>query len=158
MNIRRATSQDIEQLTRLKKPQKVHHVKKFHDNQIKRLDDMEKGEAIYLVAEEDGQIIAQLLLKMNGTAYEPDYPNMNDLYVSEEKRGMGIGSKLINEAERIAKEKGYSKVSLAVNPIFNPKAKALYERLGYHRTDTEPYLDGVYDGDEDWVIDMVKNL
>lgn len=49
---------------------------------------------------------------MNGIPSEPDYPNMNDLYVSEEKRGIGIGSKLINEAERIVKEKGYSKVGL----------------------------------------------
>lgn len=158
MKIRIATSEDISHLTHLKKPQKEYHVKIFHDNQIKRLKDMENEEAIYLVAEEDNKIIAHLLLKMNGTSYEPAYPNMNDLYVAEEMRNMGIGSKLIQEAEKITKQKGYRKISLAVNPTLNPKAKELYERLGYQQTDTKPYLDGVYDGDEDWVIDMVKKL
>lgn len=158
MQIRTATSNDISQLTYLKKPQKEHHVKMFHNNQLNRLDEMEKGKALYLVAEEDNKIIAHLLLKLNGIPTEPGYPNMNDLYVSEEKRNMGIGSELVREAERIIKEKGYSKISLAVNPTLNPKAKALYERFGYHQTATKSYLDGVYDGDEDWVIDMVKEL
>lgn len=49
-------------------------------------------------------------------------------------------------------------MSLAVNPNLNPKAKMLYERLGYTQTKTALYLDGIYDGDEDWVIDMVKEL
>lgn len=158
MEIRLAKIEDIAQLTHLKKPQKEQHVKMFHDNQIDRLKDMEKGEAIYLVAEEENQIIAHLLLRLNGTTYEPGYPNMNDLYVAQEKRQRGIGSKLVDEAEKIAKEKGYAKISLAVNPTLNPKAKALYEHLGYRQTDTKPYLDGIYDGDEDWVVDMVKNL
>ena len=66
MKIRRATAKDIPQLTYLKKPQKENHVKIFHDNQIKRLDKIEKGEVIYLVVEDDNQIIAHLLLKLHG--------------------------------------------------------------------------------------------
>lgn len=158
MKIRTATPDDIPQLTHLKKPQKERHVKMFHDNQIKRLDGMVKEEEIYLVVEDNGQIIAHLLLKLHGIPTEPGYPNMNDLFVLENKRNMGIGSILVKEAEKIVKEKGNSKISLAVNPTINPKAKALYERLGYKQTETKAYLDGVYDGDEDWVIDMVKKL
>jgi GNAT superfamily N-acetyltransferase len=158
MNIRRATENDIVQLTELKNPQKEKHREMFHANQLKRLAEMSKDEVIYLVAEEDGQIIAHVLLKMYGIASEPDCPNINDVYVVEGKRNQGVGTKLLHEAERIAKEKGYQKISLAVNPTLNPKAKALYERLGYQQTKTKPYLDGVYDGDEDWVVDMVKEL
>jgi len=158
MNIRVATQNDISQLTYLKKPQKEHHVKMFHDNQIKRLDEMEKGESIYLVIEDDNLIVAHLLLKLQGIPTEPGNPNMNDLYVLEEKRNLGIGSKLVKEAEKIVKEKGFSKISLAVNPTLNPKTITLYERLGYKQTETKSYLDGVYDGNEDWVIDMVKEL
>lgn len=83
MNIRVATQDDISQLTHLKKPQKEHHVKMFHDNQIKRLDEMEKRESIYLVVEDDNLIVAHLLLKLQGIPTEPGYPNMNDLYVLE---------------------------------------------------------------------------
>ena len=158
MKLRPATSEDIVQLTQLKKPQKEHHRKIFHENQIKRLKEMGDGEAMYLVVEENNTVTAHIFLKMYGTTSEPDYPNMNDLYVAEEKRNKGLGSKLIREAEKIVQEKGYTKISLAVNPTLNPKAKALYERLGYKQTDTELYLDGIYDGDEDWVIDMVKEL
>lgn len=158
MHIRRATENDISQLTHLKKPQKEHHVQMFHDNQIKRLKDMEEGTVVYLVLEHDDNIIAHILLKLHGIPTESDYPNINDLYVAEEERDKGFGSMLIQEAERIVKEKGYAKISVAVNPTLNFKAKALYERLGYHQTRTKSYLDGVYDGDEDWVVDMVKAL
>ncbi len=158
MKIRTATLGDISQLTHLKRPQKEHHVKMFHDNQLKRLKEVENGEALYLIAEEERKIVAHLLLKLKGITTESGYPNMNDLYVLEEKRNFGIGSELVKEAERIVKEKGYSKISVAVNPTLNHRAKALYERLGYKQTESESYLDGVYDGDEDWVIDMVKIL
>jgi hypothetical protein len=38
------------------------------------------------------------------------------------------------------------------------RARALYERLGYVATGENSYLDDVYDGDEDWVIDLEKRL
>jgi hypothetical protein len=45
---------------------------------------------------------------------------------------------------------------LAVNPLLNVRARRLYERLGYRDTGHPAYVDGVSDGVEDWVIDMVK--
>lgn len=158
MNIRQATKQDIEQLTELKKPQQEHHRRLFHDNQIRRLQEMKEGKVVYLVGEEAGNIIAHVLIKLQGIPTEEHYPNINDLYVSESYLNKGFGSQLIHTCERIAKEKGFNKISVAVNPTLNPKAQVLYERLGYKRTDTPTYLDGVYDGDEDWVVDMVKDV
>lgn len=158
MNIRLATTADIAQLTELKKPQKEEHRKKFFQNQIKRLQEMEEGKVIYLVGEEDGKIIAHLLLQLQGIPTEAGCPNINDLYVSEDVRSKGYGSELLQKAEEIAKEKGFTKISLAVNPTLNPRAKTLYEKLGYQQTDTKPYVDGVYDGVKDWCVDMVKKL
>ena len=40
----------------------------------------------------------------------------------------------------------------------NPRALALYQRLGYRVISTAPYLDGVCEGVEDWVVDMEKAL
>jgi hypothetical protein len=45
-----------------------------------------------------------------------------------------------------------------VNPTENVRAKALYERLGYVPTGERSYVDDVYDGHEDWVIDLEKQL
>ncbi len=149
---------DIPELTELKKPQKEEYRKKFYENQINRLKEMENDESIYLVGEMNNKIIAHLLLKLKGIPSESGYPNINDLYVAEQERNKGYGSELISKAEEIAREKGYTKISLAVNPTLNPKAMALYEHVGYVKTSTKPYVDGIYDGVEDWCIDMVKKL
>ena len=130
----------------------------FQSNQLERFSAMEKGEVVYLVADDSGKVVGHLLLKLHGIPTEPNFPNMNDIYVLEEMRNIGIGTELIKTAENITKEKGFSKISLAVNPTLNPEALSLYERLWYKQTSTETYLDGVYDGDEDWVVDMVKEL
>ena len=49
-------------------------------------------------------------------------------------------------------------MGLAVNQTENPRAVKFYQRLGYKHDGGEKYLDGIYDGMEDWVIDMEKEL
>jgi [ribosomal protein S18]-alanine N-acetyltransferase len=124
----------------------------------RRLAQAPEGKAVYLVAEDAGEIVGHVFLKFYGSETDPDYPNLEDLYVREDRRGSGIGSALLARSETLLREKGYGRVGLSVNPDLNPRAKALYQRLGYKDTGRDPYLGGVYDGDEDWVIDMVKLL
>lgn len=50
--------------------------------------------------------------------------------VSEEMRGQGIGSRLFSQLEKMVLKKGAGTISLEVVDT-NPKAKALYERLGF---------------------------
>jgi predicted N-acetyltransferase YhbS len=47
-------------------------------------------------------------------------------------RSSGIGSALVEEAERRVAERGFSRIGLAVG-VDNPRARVLYERLGYER-------------------------
>jgi ribosomal protein S18 acetylase RimI-like enzyme len=54
---------------------------------------------------------------------------LNDLFVSEEFRGLGIGAELITHAEKELAKLGIKKISLKT-ACDNP-AKALYEKLGY---------------------------
>lgn len=117
----------------------------------------EEGKAAYLIAKEGGEIVGNVFIKFYGTPTEP-YPNLEDLYVREDTRGRGVGTALLARSEALVRERGYSRVGLSVNPTLNPRAQALYERLGYRDVGRAPYLSGVYDGDEDWVIDMVKSL
>ena len=44
--------------------------------------------------------------------------------------GQGVATAMIHEAERLAKEKGCTRIGLEVG-INNPEAKRLYEKLGY---------------------------
>jgi hypothetical protein len=55
-------------------------------------------------------------------------------------------------------EKGFNKIGLAVNPDENCSAHKLYKKLGFKDTGEKPYVDGVYNGVEDWCIDMEKKL
>ena len=112
----------------------------------------------WFAAVEDGEAVAWIVVKWRGKPTHPEYPDMEDLFVKEPWRGQGIGTALVRFVETEAKRRGYLKLGLAVNPTQNERAKALYERLGYESTGGIAYLDSVYDGDEDWVIDLEKRL
>lgn len=85
-------------------------------------------------------------------------PDLSDLFVTPARRRQGIGTTMLVACEELARARGYTRLSLAVNPDHNPRALALYLRLGYRPTGGPKYLDGVYDGIEDWVIDLVKEI
>ncbi|HUJ13697.1 MAG TPA: GNAT family N-acetyltransferase [Thermoanaerobaculia bacterium] len=79
---------------------------------------------IYL-ATDDGRILGFIILTMKGafTGY------IRTVCVDAEERGHGIGSRLVEFAEnRIFRDT--PNVFLCVSS-FNPRARALYERLGY---------------------------
>lgn len=69
------------------------------------------------------------------------YIYLDDLSVTEQYRGRGIGTRLIRAAEAYAKELGIRVVVFHVEKT-NVSAFRLYERLGYtvHRDDGSRYL------------------
>lgn len=93
-------------------------------------------------------------------------PCIIDLQVKETCRNQGFGSELIRHMERIAAEMGFEHLYIAVEPGNNPRAYALYQRLGYRSLQTKPYLKvweftdsgGRLHHGEDWLVDMVKTL
>jgi len=62
---------------------------------------------------------------------------LNDLFVTPEARGKGVGEALLKRAAEFGKQSGALKLSLATQ-IENETAQRLYERLGWQR-DTEFY-------------------
>jgi GNAT superfamily N-acetyltransferase len=98
------------------------------------------------------------LIQWNGKPTAPAYPDLFDLYVHPDWRDQGTGTQIIGACEQIVRDAGYRKLGLAVNPDLNPRAYLLYHRLGYNAISQDKYLDGVYAGVEDWVIDLEKNL
>ncbi|MFC7688035.1 GNAT family N-acetyltransferase [Ureibacillus sp. GCM10028918] len=66
----------------------------------------------------------------------PDEFYVDTICVHENARGLGIGTALLEFAEKVAQLEGYSKIALNVETQ-KVKAQKLYERLGY--VVTEPW-------------------
>jgi GNAT superfamily N-acetyltransferase len=86
------------------------------------------------VAEADGQLYGYLLavymfsLEHGGLMAEVD-----EVFVSAQKRSMGVGALLIAEAERELAMRGVVRLQLQLG-IDNDRARVFYERLGFrHR-------------------------
>ena len=77
---------------------------------------------------------------------------MNVLACYPENRGHGLGSKLLDVADEIAREAGYKKMSVIVADE-NVGARRLYERKGYAELDKAPCAkDGWETETENWVL------
>lgn len=149
--IREATIKDIKQLKKVKTSLTDEHV-------VERLKRQGEGLVDYLVLEVDGEVVSFVLIKWHGKKTHPEYPDMEDLFTREDQRAKGYATALIKECEKLAKGKGFKKIGLAANPDLNEHARKLYEKLGYCHEGGESYVDGIYDGVKDWVVDLEKSL
>jgi ribosomal protein S18 acetylase RimI-like enzyme len=95
------------------------------------VEDIEREDAIVLVAEVAGEPVGELGLHLAGYGVAD-----LGMVVAAGWRGRGIGSALLAEAIDQAREAGAHKVALQVWP-HNSAAIALYERFGFQR---EGYL------------------
>lgn len=57
---------------------------------------------------------------------------LNDLFVTANSRGLGIGNKLLNKAKEFAEEQKSNGLALSTAKT-NEKAQKLYESLGYEK-------------------------
>ncbi len=67
-------------------------------------------------------------------------PEIYRLFVHESERARGVGSRLLCELEALARGRGLAQVGLGVG-ISNPRARALYERVGYTEAGVGSYDD-----------------
>lgn len=123
-----------------------------------RMAKQEAGTAEFLYLEVDNSPVCIAFLKFFGKQTHPEYPDIEDIYTKVDERGKGYATQIIDACERKALKYGFNKIGLAVNPTENGLAMRLYEKLGYKSDGKEKYIDAVYGGIEDWVIDMEKNI
>lgn len=74
--------------------------------------------------------LAYFVMRLIHGETDPDVIHIDPLVVSEQARGLGIGSSLLNKTFEYAKFSGKKKVILEVVDT-NPLAKKLYERMGF---------------------------
>ena len=93
-------------------------------------DRIQKGESTIFIAWRDGKAIGftQLYPTFSSVSMKKMYI-LNDLYVINEMRGLGIGKDILNYCQQWAKEKGYKGLSLET--AVDNQAQKLYEREGW---------------------------
>ncbi len=129
-SIRKAVQEDEQRICELfmEMLQTIYHTEDVQGYEPGYLDRFwNNGEDIILVAEDD-VVIAYLSVEVHRE--EAVFIYLDDLSVTEKKRGNGIGTSLIHKAEDYAKELGISDILLHVEKT-NTSALRLYERLGY---------------------------
>lgn len=104
------------------------------------------GEGVALVAELDGIVVGHLFLVFKQD--EPyvreelrPYAYVIELFVRDEARQAGIGTALMREAERLTRERGFSRLMVGVL-AGNIRTEQLYARLGFrpHAIEMEKFL------------------
>ncbi len=91
-------------------------------------------EAVYLVAEYNKSVVGFLSIHVQRILHHSKPTcELQELNVFNEYRSMGVGTKLMHEAERIAKNLGLEEIELTTK-VFRKRAQELYNRLGYKNT------------------------
>jgi GNAT superfamily N-acetyltransferase len=95
----------------------------------------------------------------------PGCPEIYNLGVTEALRSRGIGGRILAGLEALAAGRGHPRVGLGV-ALANPRARRLYERLGYRDAGAPRYVDrwhrldaaGAHHLVEDPCVFLVKEL
>lgn len=104
-----------------------------HDD---RFAQQRQGRLTYLIAWLDEIPIGHAMVRWEGAtdAYVAerisDCAHVEDLFMMPELRSRGVGTRILGRGEQMAMERGIKQIGLAVG-VDNPRARALYERLGY---------------------------
>ena len=104
-----------------------------------------------LIAVDGDRIVGSLTLELEGRVRDDDDEEFRPLDAGEahirmlgvdpSARGRGVATSLMAEAERIARAAGKTVITLHTTARMEA-AKAMYERLGYDRTEDRVFPDG----------------
>ncbi len=130
VNIRKATIDDIDSVYSLICDLENQGLDRVAFDTIYRFN-INISETIYLVAEIDGRVVGFLSIHIQHILHHSKSTcELQELNVFNEYRSFGIGTQLMREAERIAKELGLEEIELTTK-VYRKRAQEFYVRLGY---------------------------
>lgn len=105
----------------------------------KRFDRQTRNEGLYLIAWHQNIPIGHFFLQWSGPSDDVVIKHIDiskAAYLGagrthENYRRRGVATRLIQEAEKLAKENGCTTIGMVVGSDDNPDARRLYEKLGY---------------------------
>lgn len=86
------------------------------------------------IAEKDGKVVGSVFI----VRQDEITAKLRLLYVDPCARGLGIGSRLVDECLRFARQVGYKKMVLWTNSVLTG-ARRIYDRAGFQLTEEEPH-------------------
>jgi GNAT superfamily N-acetyltransferase len=109
---------------------------------MQRIGEQDAGDGVYFIAWRSEVPIGHLLLKLrvevvSARARGYGCPEIEDLYVNEHSRNAGAGRRLLDAAEREARNHGHRRIGLSAGVDSGyDSARHLYSERGYEETAT----------------------
>ena len=133
MTVRAACAHDLEQLCRVRDTLPLY---------LQYLEECDGTNACFLVAELDGLIAGFGLVYMGVTKSgkrKSHLPKLSDLHVGEHYRRHGVGTALVLAREELARQAGYDKIYVSIDPVESAEMIALAKKLSYEPLQEVPY-------------------
>jgi len=97
---------------------------------------MRSDHAIFVVTESEDAVIGWIHICIAERLESPAFAELGGLVVTEQRRGQGIGSRLVAAAEHWAQQSGLGRLRIRSN-VSRDDAHAFFRRLGYEHVKTQ---------------------